>query len=252
MDGLHEGVEVDTGLAGDVWGEGVVEEVHHHGLAGSNVAVHVHSFWQRGGDGRKGRLGFGRGEEREEGLLGGLQRLDGRLLDRWLFVASEHIVEVLQVLNNVWQSSAGFIVRMIAGCRTSLVLIVPQPPRVDARIVLGNGAMTSLWIRRVCPHQHLPIWSCPPNIHSCATCANPLELNAGALPLTRASAAVLPARSTCIRPPLLRLRTQSVHIVLLRCGPALVLVASMRRGAAVRESVLSARRASDDVISGRL
>lgn len=44
---LHEGVEVYACLALDVGWESVVEQVHHHGLAGAYVAEHVHALWQR-------------------------------------------------------------------------------------------------------------------------------------------------------------------------------------------------------------
>ena len=37
----HEGVEVDSTLARDMWWQGVVEQVHEHGLAGSYIAVQI-------------------------------------------------------------------------------------------------------------------------------------------------------------------------------------------------------------------
>ena len=44
---LHEGVEVNSGLLLDVWRERIVEEIHKHGFAGTDVAVHVETLGQR-------------------------------------------------------------------------------------------------------------------------------------------------------------------------------------------------------------
>lgn len=44
VDILHEVVEVDTGFGGLVGWEGVVEEIHQHGLAGSHISVHVEAL----------------------------------------------------------------------------------------------------------------------------------------------------------------------------------------------------------------
>lgn len=98
---LHEGVEVDAGFARDIWGQRVVEEVHHHGLSRADIAVHVHAFWQGGRDGGEGGFGLGGREEREEGLLGRLQRFDRGLLHGGLFVVCKHLVQVLQVLDDI-------------------------------------------------------------------------------------------------------------------------------------------------------
>jgi hypothetical protein len=98
---LHEGVEMDPCLACDIWGQRVVEEVHHHSLSRADISVHVHALWQGRRDRREGGFGFGGREEREEGLLGRLQGLDRRLLHGRLFVACEHFVQVLQVLDDI-------------------------------------------------------------------------------------------------------------------------------------------------------
>lgn len=157
MHALHEGMEVDACLADDVGRQRVVEEVHHHGLARADVAVHVHALWQRLGNRGESRRGSRGGEEGEEGLLGGLERLDGGLLDGRLFVACEHVVQVLEVLDDVLQLSARCQASSVVHRqRTSLVLVVSQPPGLDARIVLSNRSMGPCWVRGVCPDQRLP------------------------------------------------------------------------------------------------
>ena len=41
----HEGVKVDATFAGDGGGKGVEEEVHEHGLAGTDITVKVEALW---------------------------------------------------------------------------------------------------------------------------------------------------------------------------------------------------------------
>jgi len=98
--GLHEGMKVDARLAGDVRRQRVVEEVHHHGLSGADVAEHVDAFGEGVGYGRASRGGGARGEEGEEALLRRLERFDGGRLDSGLRVVLEHVVQVLEILDD--------------------------------------------------------------------------------------------------------------------------------------------------------
>lgn len=66
--------------------------------------------------------------------------------------------------------------------------------------------------------------------------------------MARASTGLLPARPILAFSAVLKLRAQSVQIVLLGYALALAPVASGLLGAAVRERVLSPRITSDDVI----
>lgn len=74
---LHEVVEVDALLVLDVRRERVVEQVHHHRLAGPDVAVHVDALGEGLGDVHHGLGGLrGAEEAAKEGGRFGLQRGD--------------------------------------------------------------------------------------------------------------------------------------------------------------------------------
>jgi hypothetical protein len=61
---LHEVVEMDSGLFLDVQWQRIEEQVHQHGFATANIAIHVHAFRQVLGDRRLD--GLFRAEERAE------------------------------------------------------------------------------------------------------------------------------------------------------------------------------------------
>lgn len=96
---LHECVEVDSGLGGDVCWEGVVEHVHEHGLAGADLAEEVEALWRVFWDHGGSRWGRGAGEDRgEEGAgWGRRERVEGGVDDSGGLVAPEVVVELLEV-----------------------------------------------------------------------------------------------------------------------------------------------------------
>jgi hypothetical protein len=59
VDVNHEGMKVNASLAADLGREGIVKEVHEHGLSGSDIAVQVEAL----GYSRRRCCGVGRGVE---------------------------------------------------------------------------------------------------------------------------------------------------------------------------------------------
>ena len=101
MDVLHKVVEVDAGFGGDMGWQGVVEEVHQHGLARANVAVHVEAFGNVGRDVLYDFL-FLAGAEHggEEGFGSWLEVGDVWVDDLGWVVVLEHVVEIVEVFDN--------------------------------------------------------------------------------------------------------------------------------------------------------
>lgn len=94
---LHEVVEVDPVLRRDIRRESLIEQIHQHRLATSNIAVHVQTLGQVLGYGRFMFLGPAAEEGAEERGLRHhrVQRLDGGMVDGGRVVASQSLVEVL-------------------------------------------------------------------------------------------------------------------------------------------------------------
>ena len=97
---LHEVVEVDAGLGLDVGWEGLVEQVHEHGLAASYVAVHVQSLGEGFGD-CKFLLCVAIEQRAEERLGLGVEGFDAWLDDRRGVVGSQSFIQVLQLLDDL-------------------------------------------------------------------------------------------------------------------------------------------------------
>jgi hypothetical protein len=124
-------------------------------------------------------------------------------------------------------------------CRTSLVFIVPQSPRVDTRIVLCNGSVDPVWIgSRDCIHQlraHMDF-----SVHLLHTLLCYLRVPSGS---NWGS-----SRSNLVKRCLHKLLLQSTQIALFVSAARPPLGAGSRLGVACRERVRKPRNASDDVI----
>lgn len=90
MDILHEVVEVYARLGTDRRRQGLVEEVHEHGLAAADVAIEIQPARQVGGDlaDGAGRWLAGAEDGGEDGLFGRLEEVEAGVDNRGSVVVS--------------------------------------------------------------------------------------------------------------------------------------------------------------------
>lgn len=101
---LHEVVEVDAGFRFHRCGQGLIKQVHQHGLAASDIAVQIQASRKVVGDISNGGFAWALAEERREHrLLGcGLERFDARVLDGRGVIIAQFPMEILKILNDAF------------------------------------------------------------------------------------------------------------------------------------------------------
>lgn len=104
---LHEVVEMDARLGLDVGRQGLVEQIHEHRLPAPHITIHIQSLGEILGDLSLRLCALAPKQRAEERRLGfRIQRLNAWVHNGRRSITFQHVVQVLQLLDNLLALSA--------------------------------------------------------------------------------------------------------------------------------------------------